>query len=554
MGDAKEIRREALELHRRGDLAAAERLYERILAESGADGETWHYLAVLRGQQARHAEALDCCRRALRHGYRNASVYANLGTAHRHLGDGTAALDAFAEAARIEPGDADAAFQYIDSLLAAGREREARQRLLDATARFPDDARFHTALGTLAAALNDGELAEAELRRAAALDRTSAESWTNLGNILQMRGRIADAESAYAKALALDPELDRCYWYLTQLRAIDPGERLERTILARAAESQRNPSPAILFAAARIHDRAGDVDSAFAAYSAGNARVRADHDYRIDEDLRRLAALKTSVVAGKSSRALPAAPPEAPKPVFIVGMPRAGSTLIEQMLARHPGIAAGGEIVWLQRHVRDALAARDLAFPQDQSLLDGDALCAVRDRYLSALSLRARGARFVTDKLPANFLSIPGIVRMFPDALIVHARRDAVETCWSCYRHLFSARQSFAYDLADLGLYHNACIDLVESCRARWPGNVVTLSHERLLADPEQRLRQVLAKLSLEWDERCLQPERSRDVLMTASALQVREGLFTAPRREAQRYRPHLRSLLESLGVAEKDR
>jgi tetratricopeptide (TPR) repeat protein len=550
MDSLRERRAQALDAHKRGALNEADSLYRGILAEAQRDGETWHHLAVLRGQQDRPADVLTCCREALGCGYRTAAVYANLALAHRSLGDDDAAKTAFLESLGLDPGDADLTLDYIDLLRSSGDEHAALIRLRDACERFPADARFHAELGRLAAELNEGRLAEEEFRCAIRLESDSAELWLNVGNILQMRGDAAGAEAAYRQALTIDAGFDPAYWYLAQLAGPERNPALADTIIARAATRASANSASIRFAAGKVHHDAGRIDLAFAAYAAGNLLVRGSFDYSVQADIGAMAALTASLGTDAAPLAPSPGSGDQPTPIFILGMPRSGSTLIEQMLGRHPAVSAGGEIVWLQRYVRHALRAAGMAYPVDQLMLSDDVLVDVRRRYLAALTMRCKSTPFVTDKLPGNFLCIPTIRRLFPEARVVHARRDPLEACWSCYRHLFTGGQRFAYDLAEVGGYYKAATAFIDACRARWPEHVIDMPYETLIEDPERRMRSLLQSLALDWDQQCLMPEATTNVVMTASAVQVRNGISPVPHRSAERYADYLEPLRSALRPA----
>ncbi len=547
METVKERRSHALHAHRTGALDEAARLYHEILADSPGDGETWHYLSVLCGQQGRHAQALRCCAEALRCGYATAAVHANRAFAHRALDDPEPARQAFHESLRIDPDDVGLTLELFDLLRSLGEEKEALCLVQDAARRFPGSSAVWTGLGQLAADLNLGRTSEEAFFSAAQVDPGSAASWLNLGNVRQMRGDAAGAEQAYRRTIDIDPASDRAFWHLAQLVPPDRDPRLAREIVARATPIESARSAAILFAAGKVHHETGRADSAFAAFDAGNRRVRSGYRYSPAADIAAMRSLAASLDATAAPIAAEADAPKLPRPVFIVGMPRSGSTLIEQMLAQHPAIAAGGEIVWLQRHVRNALRSAGLSYPADQLRLGDEQLAELRRRYRRALEIRARNKALVTDKLPANFLCIPVIRRIFPDALVVHVRREPLETCWSCYRQLFTGPQQFAYDLAELGRYYRAAAAFIESCRLRWPEQVTHLSYEAVISNPETQLKELLRRLELDWDSHCLRPDLTSDVVMTASAVQLRGGLARAPRRSADAYARQLAPLRSAL-------
>ena len=543
--NTEQRRNQALALHKAGNLSAAESQYRSIIKATN-DGMTWHYLAVLLGQRGLHAEVVTSCEQAISSGFVSASVYGNLGLALAELGRPRAAAEAFSESLRLDPDNAELTLEWIRLTLSLGEETSALQSLQAARNRFPHISEFATELALLAAQLNRGELAQTEFEQALALQPQAIESWVNLGNILQMRGKPDAAVAAYERALAIDPAFADIYWYLAQNLDPDSDTHWKDTILAMAASPQYLGSAPIQFAAGKIHHDAGQIDRAFGCFQTGNRIVRSSYSYSVEADLVAIKELlvESARVAGNAFE------DAAPTPVFIVGMPRSGSTLLEQLLAQHPQIAAGGEVVWLQRLIRDTLKSAGLGYPVDQSRLNSQQLESIRRRYLMALTARSKGSPFVTDKLPANFLCVPTITKLFPNALIIHAKRDLMDTCWSCYRHYFSGPQQFAYEQSELGRYGSAVHEFMQAMEQRVPERIVTINHETLVENAESELRGLLTRLGLPWDENCLLPERSGDTVMTASALQVRKGISKKTAGASQPYESHLQELRESLRPA----
>ncbi len=546
-------RSHALEVHQAGDLQQAEALYRAILRAAPHDGQAWHYLGVLRGQQGRPAEVVRCCEQAVRNGYAAAAVHRNLGLARLELGQDNAGLQALAEALRLNPADAELALDTAGLLSSRGREAEALAILRQACDATPGDDRLWTELAQLAAQLNDGELAESAFRQAAQLQPDEASCWLNLGSVQQMRGNNDSARRNYLQALSLKPGWDAACWALAQVISLQSDAELAQSIVSRASSVPGADSAPMQFAAAKLLHDAGQVEAAFGAYQAGNRLIRAGYDYAVEKDMATLSRL-TEVM--RQMPDVPAGQPDdaAPRPLFVVGLPRSGSTLLEQMLARHSAIDAGGEIVWLQRDVRDALRTAGLNYPDDQLKLS-DAQCgAIRQRYGDALRARSKGGAIITDKLPANFLCLPLIRRLFPGALVLHARRDLLQTCWSCYRHLFTGRQQFAYELEELGRYATSVHAFMHAAQQRWPDHVLEVSYERLVEQPQRVLGEVLNRLGLHWEEQCLLPQNSTDVVLTASATQVRQGLARQPFAGAAAYRAYLQPLESALRLEASSR
>ena len=214
-------------------------------------------------------------------------------------------------------------------------------------------------------------------------------------------------------------------------------------------------------------------------------------------------------------------------------------------MSGHSRVAAGGEIVWLQRLIRTALRRQGLSFPEGLPALDEASARLIQDEYSRILRERAPGSSHVIDKLPANLLSVPLITRLFPAAPIIISVRDPVETCWSCYKHLFAGQQLFAYDLVELAGYQNACGDLIAAC-ASFP-QVRVARHEEILMEPRAQIEGLLAFCGLEWEDGCLDVRPDSHLVRTASALQVREPLRDRPIGEAIGYSQWLQPLIDGL-------
>jgi hypothetical protein len=236
--------------------------------------------------------------------------------------------------------------------------------------------------------------------------------------------------------------------------------------------------------------------------------------------------------------------------VFVVGMPRSGTTLVEQILASHPAVFGAGELELMPRAVAGLRAAHpEAAFPDLAAMLDDADLRALGARYLAGLDrIAPPEAARVTDKLPLNFVHVGLIHLALPGARLVHVRRDPLDTCVSCYSKLFAGNQPFAYDLGELGRYYRA----YTSVMAHWrrvlpPGVLLELDYEAVVADLERAARRLVAHCGLGWDDACLAFHRTERPIRTASALQVRRPLYTEAIGRAAAYAPWLAPLIAAL-------
>jgi hypothetical protein len=232
-------------------------------------------------------------------------------------------------------------------------------------------------------------------------------------------------------------------------------------------------------------------------------------------------------------------------PIFIVGMPRSGTTLIEQILASHPQVIGAGEL----NALRNA-AERLGPLPEAFAGLTPQAATQVGRDYLAHVTPLARGRAHVVDKMPGNFLHAGLIAAALPGARIIHSRRDAVDTCLSCYSKLFSGEQPFAYDFGELGRFHRG----YEALMAHWrtllpPECFIEIDYEEVVDDLEGQARRLIAFLGLPWDEACLNFHQSRRVVRTASMNQVRQPIYRGSKGRWRQYAGHLQPLLAALGI-----
>jgi hypothetical protein len=327
---------------------------------------------------------------------------------------------------------------------------------------------------------------------------------------------------------------------LKRFAAADPDLAAMESLAATLANrpERRRDLVTVEFALAKALMDIGAADDAFAWLTRANARHRAGIAYDVAADVGQMAAL-----ADAFGMVDPIGDP-AMRPIFIVGMPRSGTTLVEQILASHPAVHGGGEMKHLDLVLMDHFGgAPDAA---QLAALD-PATCATLARaYLQRAGAGApRGTR-VTDKMPSNFRHAGLIHRLFPGAVIVHCRRSPQDTCLSIYATHFAQGQHFAYDLAELGTYYRAYRALMAHWRRVLPGTVlVEVDYEAVVADLEHEARRLVAASGLPWDEACLAFHRTARPVRTASVNQVRQPLYGS---SVERWRPYARHL-EPLGL-----
>jgi tetratricopeptide (TPR) repeat protein len=394
----------------------------------------------------------------------------------------------------------------------------------------------------------DGAAAEA-LGCALAANPNYIPALLNLGNLHEDLGRREAAIAAYERVLALDPfcflALARYAGLRREVASDDPLVLRLRRALAhpRATDADR---ASLGFALGRLLDAAGAYGDAFDAYVAANRASRAsaaagtgrydrlEHERLID---RIIAAFPGPLPAAVQAAV-------GPEPIFICGMFRSGSTLTEQLLAGHPLVTAGGELDWL-RHC----ASADLApFPEAARSASGERLAALGAEYRAHLARLFAVARYVTDKRPDNFLYIGLIKALLPNAKIVHTMRAPLDNCLSIYFLHLDHSMGYALDLMDIGHYFRQYRRLMRHWQGLYGADILDFSYDTLVREPRAATERLLGFLGLDWDERCLEPDRRAGAVKTASVWQVREPLYQHACGRARHYADRLGKLREYLG------
>ena len=451
----------------------------------------------------------------------------------------------------LRPGFAEAHANLGNSLRRQGRLDEAETHYGRAIELQPDFAVAHYNLGIVLQERERNDEAIAQYRLALSYRADHVDALINLSNCLRQQGTIGEARATLERVLELRPDNVEALCNLAQLKTYAPGDpQIERLL------SQQHRLPSLhghgriryWFALGKMFEDVGRYDESFAAYSRGNGLKHAqtpwDEASHLDTQ-RRIVATFTPAVIG---RAAADASAEGPVPVFIVGMPRSGTSLLEQVLSTLPGIHGAGEITCLAETLESALAAHEadgFQFPELFGDYSTNQFLQLGRGYIERIRALAPQASHIVDKLPANFTHIGLIHLMFPNARIVHAMRDPMDSCFSCFSRLFSGENlGFTYDIGALGRYWASYRDLMRHWREVLPdGRLLEVSYETMVADFENQARRLVDYLGLPWDARCLEFHDSKRQVKTASNAQVRRPIYRTSVARWRHFESHLAQL-----------
>lgn len=545
---------------RLGRLDRARACYEKALALAPNYAEALSNLANLMTDLGQLDQALAYARQAI-------SINPRLGDAYIN-----------AAAAELARWHNEAGLRWVDALLAfapqhsgglvvratALRHLERLDEALDTARRAaslaPENGDVQNVLGEVLQALGRSAEALTAYERAAAVPGLAPEkALINQGVVLMENGDKAEARAVFDRVLAQFPRSASAWFNRADLVTFQPGDptiaQME-ALLGPDGLQPQNDLTALHFALGKAWMDVGDGGRAFAHFGEGNRLKRSTFVYDADATRRWMDAIIAAFPPALFERMGPAlaelgagngagARGGDDLPVFVLGMPRSGTTLVEQILASHAGVQGAGELSTLNRLV-EALGP----YPETVGKLTPTDLQTLGHRYVERVRPLAAGKRRVVDKMPSNFLFAGLIALALPQARIIHVRRDPVDTCLSCYTKLFTREQLFSYDLTELGRFYRDYDRLMAHWRAVLPADrFLEVRYEDLVADLEGQSRRMVSFIGLDWDPACLGFHQTRRIVRTASVNQVRQPVFNSSIGRWKSYAPYLGPLLTALEI-----
>lgn len=568
-----------------GRLGEAETACTEILEKQPNNAAALHALGLTHYMARRYKDAIEHMTKAVQFDATNPQFFCNLGESLRRAQQADASVEVFEKALSLKPEYLHAHLGIANALRDLGRRPEAMARYRLALALDPCFAEAYHYLGamyleqdrktdaiavlrkavalkpnyleariTLANALdNEGLLEEAKdvYRGIISDEPKSGAAHNNLANILKSQGDIDEVITHYEQALELNPRNVQAYYNLSRAKTAESDdaeiERME-TMLGRQDLSEPEQVN-IHFALGKMFDDLGRYDEAFPHFETGNEldnRTAAFdpriHGILIDRLKRIFNKQFLSRRQGFGS--------ESKRPIIIVGMPRSGTTLTEQVLASHPEVFGAGELSQVS-HLVNAISAEvsgSPAYPESATDLDAVTACRLGDSYVTYVDRLSDGAAKVTDKMPANFMHL-GFIHMFlPEAKIIHCSRDPMDTCLSCYFQHFTQPMPFSTAQESLGAYYRGYVEIMDHWREVLSTDIFEVEYEEMVGDHEGLCKRLVEFCDLEWDDACLQFHETERTVKTASSWQVRQPLYSTSVARWKHYEEHLGPLKEALG------
>lgn len=472
--------------------------------------EVHNILGAVNAALERREKAVNCYVKALQIDPDYFEAHNNLGVVYKGLGRHDEAVVSYKKAIQVNP-------EYF----------EAHNNLGNA---FKELGKFNEALSCYAEAIR--------------INPEFAEAHNNLGNAFKELGKLNEAISSYVEALRINPDFAEAHNNLSSVKKYvkgDPHIDEMRHQLA-APDLSNHDRLRFSFALGKAYGDVGDREKAFSYLQEGNRLRKADLKYDVASD--RALFLEIKSYFSKDGPYLNVK--ESPKvnvdqkPIFIVGMPRSGTTLVEQILASHSKVHGAGELEFLNKWIQQTDWRASRSNPNQ--------MLNIRNGYLSDLTNLSATGRFITDKMPTNFRWLGFIFNALPEAKVVHVIRDARATCWSNFKYYLSTKgNGFGHDLRDVAEYYRMYVDLMGFWRRNFPGKIYDLNYDALTQDQECETHMLLDYLRLNWEPQCLDFHKTERAVRTASSTQVRQKMYQGSSEEWRAYAEHLGPMTDIL-------
>mgnify|MGYP000002805098 FL=1 len=446
----------------------------------------------------------------------------------------------------LYPDNEKAALAYQNVLSKLGKFPEAVQVARQRLEHNPTSFSIKTSLAH--ALVGVGQLDEAitVYRDVLAENPDRPKVWVSLGHALKAKGDTPDAVSAYEKAIDYASDYGDAYWSLANTKTY----KFSDALLAQMSEQLNSNAIKledkihVCFALGKGLEDRGEASKAFNYYQQGNSLKRSTLQFDI---ARTEEALNAQQRAFSSEDFNKVEGCQAPDPIFIVGLPRAGSTLLEQILASHSKVDGTMELHDILG-IASSLSHQKTPYPLNVNALDGETLEKLGARYIEQTRAYRQGAPLFIDKMPNNFIHIGLIKKILPNAKIIDARRNPMDCCFSGFKQLFGEGQEFSYSLSDIGRYYKAYEKLMDHWHAVLPGEILTVQHEEVLDDLEGQVRRILDFCGLDFEEACLAFHQTKRVIKTPSSEQVRQPIYKTGMGQWKPFDSYLADLKQALG------
>ena len=563
----------------------AEACYRKAVDLDPAQTGFHNNLGIALVAQGKVDEAINVYDTAIKANPRDAMVHTNRGNALMELGKHNEAVEAHRTALAIQPSSRDAQTNLAVTYQVIGDVDRARALFMQVLKHDQTNVTALSSLARICETIGETDEAERLLNILISQDPDDRDHYLTLADMLRLADRPDEAVAVFERHLEHDPDSTdsrvqiasiwraagqqpRARELLREILQNAPDNVAARTVLAQMIKHTSDEEniaglkalkendeltvgqkASVNFSLGKAMEEISDLDAAIECYITANRHRRSEYSYSHDEtvtDFNKIINAFTYDTAARNKNS----GASSDRPIFIVGMPRSGTSLVEQIISSHSQVFGAGELSTLSSVAVRVFANKEVPYPDALPECDGKILRDIGEMYIELTTRRFGDAPHMTDKMPHNFMNV-GLIRLaLPNAKIVHCQRHPMDTCLSIFKNAFSESHNYAYNMEELGTYYREYLRLMEHWRSVFPGAMYEISYESLVDDTEPQARRLLEYCELDWEPACLEFYKTKRVVNTVSATQVRQPIYKSSVALWKRYGERLQPLIDALGDA----
>ena len=530
------------QMYNKGNFSSVIKKANSIIKHSPKEVSIWEFLGAAHRGLGNIKEALAAFKTVVELNPNYAAGHNNLGVSFQDLGNYEDSIPCFTKALSLRSNYAEAHNNLGNSFKDQGNLEKAIAAYEKAISCKPNYSAAHNNMGRALHENNNLEKADDALKKAISINPKNFSAYNNLGLLYKDQGKIGEAINSFEQAISLNRNYISGHLNLSTLRKYrsgDPQIDIVDDMLSQSNLSDHDRSR-LLYVSAKIHEDLGDDKRAFDCYVAGGDLRKKILSYELKQDQSLFSQIKISSSKLKKYPLKITRNDISTIPIFVLGMPRSGTSLVEQILSSHSQIHGAGELPFLAQYGESvSYGLHDLS---------QENLFGVRNDYLTKLSNISPDKKFITDKMPHNFLHVGLILNIFPEAKIIHVKRDPAATCWSNFKQYFATRNlGYSYNLNDTVEYYKLYLDLMKYWNQHFGSLIYDLDYEKLTENTLVETKKVIKYLNLNWENACLEPHKNMRSVKTASQQQVRRKVYTGSSEAWRKFLPFLKNSFDDL-------
>ena len=517
--------------------------YALFLAEQFPDHDlAWKILSIVFEKTDKISESLTAIKKIVNISPQDPLAHYNLGNTYGKLADFSKAEESYRKAISLKPNFPEAYYNLGTIFKNNFKLEEAEKYYKQAISLKPDFAFAYNNLGIVLEELRKLNESEICFKKVITLKPNFADAYHNLGNNLEQQGKLRDAQMNFEKAIIINPGLAKTHRQLSSIKTFDKYDNqyhlLQKLYLDKNISDEQLCH--INFSLAKIYEDLENFEKAFKHFEEGNKIQKKILNYNIKKDIELFNQIKLSFK--KIEKDVPNIQRNKSDltPVFIIGMPRSGTTLVEQIISSHSKVSGLGELPFvLQFGLKIATGLLEY---------NSETILKFRNNYLEKIKKLSKNSLTISDKMPQNFLYIGLIATSFPEAKILHIKRNPAAVCWANYKQWFKSKDlSYSYSIDDIIKYYNLYEDLMNFWKELFNNRIYEVDYEALTVNHEDEIKKLIKYLDLNWEEGCLSPEKNKRAVTTASNKQIRDKIFKGSSQKWKNYKPFLNGILDNL-------